>query len=237
MKISTVLSTALLTSISTAQDLYPGLSDVNHTCVISASSSNVCVSWTNLCAEPQLLSCPSQNPLDVDSCCTETFGGLVLLTQFWSTYTGLESQGQLLPSDTWTLHGLWPDYCNGYVNTTLPGSPTLSQVTVLILTNSSYTQYCDLTRQFDPAGSLSPNVTDFPRNGTVVPPYTGPPISSFIEQWERYDLLEWMNTYWINQGASNADFWAHEFSKHATCYSTFQVSEEIARKRCMADQP
>jgi len=30
--------------------------------------------------------------------------------------------------------------------------------------------------------------------------------------------------YWINQGASNSEFWAHEFSKHATCFSTFEVS-------------
>jgi len=29
--------------------------------------------------------------------------------------------------------------------------------------------------------------------------------------------------YWINQGAPNQDFWAHEFSKHGTCYSTFDV--------------
>lgn len=32
-----------------------------------------------------------------------------------------------------------------------------------------------------------------------------------------------MNKYWVNQGASNDEFWAHEFSKHATCYSTFDV--------------
>ena len=32
-----------------------------------------------------------------------------------------------------------------------------------------------------------------------------------------------MNKYWVNQGASNEAFWAHEFSKHATCYSTFDV--------------
>lgn len=37
MKASTVLSTTLLTGIAIAQDLYPGLSDLNHTCVISAS--------------------------------------------------------------------------------------------------------------------------------------------------------------------------------------------------------
>jgi ribonuclease T2 len=29
--------------------------------------------------------------------------------------------------------------------------------------------------------------------------------------------------YWINQGAPNDDFWGHEFSKHATCFSTFDV--------------
>lgn len=32
-----------------------------------------------------------------------------------------------------------------------------------------------------------------------------------------------MNHYWINQGAPNSDFWGHEFSKHATCFSTFDV--------------
>ena len=30
--------------------------------------------------------------------------------------------------------------------------------------------------------------------------------------------------YWINQGDTNAHFWAHEFSKHATCTSTFDVA-------------
>ena len=33
-----------------------------------------------------------------------------------------------------------------------------------------------------------------------------------------------MNKYWINQGAPNDVFWAHEFSKHATCTSTFDVA-------------
>jgi ribonuclease T2 len=32
-----------------------------------------------------------------------------------------------------------------------------------------------------------------------------------------------MKKYWINQGASNEDFWGHEFSKHGTCFSTFDV--------------
>lgn len=31
-----------------------------------------------------------------------------------------------------------------------------------------------------------------------------------------------MNKYWISQYDPNWVFWAHEFSKHATCFSTFQ---------------
>ena len=42
-----------------------------------------------------------------NTCCSPTPGGLVLQTQFWSTYTGLEQKGQLLPKDSWTIHGLW----------------------------------------------------------------------------------------------------------------------------------
>ncbi|KEF57774.1 uncharacterized protein A1O9_05694 [Exophiala aquamarina CBS 119918] len=163
-------------------------SPLNHTCILE-----ICTQ------DPSVLSCsPGADPSKVDSCCTETYGGLVLLTQFWSTWTGLEDKGQKLPADTWTLHGLWPDFCNG-----------------------SYTQYCDLKRQYDPVPS--PNTTTGLPNGTVVPVYTGPTIDTFLKPFGRYDLIDWMNTYWINQGAPNTDFWAHEFSKHATCYSTFDV--------------
>ncbi|EXJ88965.1 hypothetical protein A1O3_02029 [Capronia epimyces CBS 606.96] len=167
----------------TVQASLYGESKVNHTCVL----------------EPSVLSCSSSaNAASVDTCCTETYGGLLLSTQFWSTWTGLEAEGQKLPADTWTLHGLWPDFCNG-----------------------SYTQYCDLSRQYDP--TPSPNTTNGLPNGTVVPPYKGPNIGTFLESFGRYDLLDWMNTYWINQGAPNIDLAAHEFSKHATCYSTFDV--------------
>ena len=56
-----------------------------------------------------------------------------------------------------------------------------------------------------------------------MPPYTGAPVSEFIKSFKRYDLLDWMNKFWINQGAPNSDLWAHEFSKHATCFSNFDV--------------
>ncbi|KAF2132955.1 ribonuclease T2 [Dothidotthia symphoricarpi CBS 119687] len=181
--ISKAVTGALFASTASAQ-IYPNQTSLNHTCQLQSP----------------LLSCPPQDPSQVDSCCVETYGGLVLSTQFWNTYTGRESEGQLLPAKTFTLHGLWPDWCNG-----------------------SYTQYCDLTRQYDP--SPSPNTTNGLKNGTAVLPYTGPNIGTFLEPFGRFDLLAYMNTYWVAWQQDNPaiDFWGHEFSKHGACYSTFNV--------------
>ncbi|KAJ7925994.1 ribonuclease T2-like protein [Mycena leptocephala] len=76
----------------------------------------------------------------------------------------------------------------------------------------SFEQYCDLSRQYDPAPSPG------------VPPYTGPGVDTFILEFGRLDLLDYMEKYWISQGSPNKNFWAHEFSKHATCTSTFDVA-------------
>lgn len=89
---------------------------------------------------------------------------------------------------TWTIHGLWPDFCDG-----------------------NFTGYCDLSRQFDPTPDAG------------VPPYSGPGVDTFIKAFGRKDLLDFMNKYWISQGSPNAHFWAHEFSKHATCFSTYDA--------------
>jgi hypothetical protein len=91
-------------------------------CARSLPISTTSLDSQNCSLETPYLSCSAMaHPNVTDSCGIETFGGLVLSTRFWNTYTGLESQGQVLPKNTWTLHGLWPDFCNG-----------------------SYTQYCDL---------------------------------------------------------------------------------------------
>ena len=90
----------------------------------------------------------------------------MLTTQFWDTYTGLESKGQLLPPQTWSYHGLWPDFCNG-----------------------SYTGYCDVARQFDP--DVSPNVSS---TGIPLTDYTGNvTATAVLTQFERFDLLDHMN--------------------------------------------
>ena len=53
-----------------------------------------------------VLSC-SPESLNANTCCTESPGGLLLLTQLYNWNPGLG------PSDSWTIHGLWPNFCNG----------------------------------------------------------------------------------------------------------------------------
>lgn len=77
------------------------------------------------------------------------------------------------------------------------------------------------SRQYDP--QPAPNTTNGRADGTPVPPYTGPSLETLFEPHGKLDLLAYMKKYWINQYAPNWELWAHEFSKHATCFSTFDT--------------
>lgn len=63
-------------------------------------------SHASICSSKDLevLSCSSRSNV-TDSCCVENPGGLLLQTQLYNPRLG--------PADSWTIHGLWSDYCNG----------------------------------------------------------------------------------------------------------------------------
>lgn len=74
-------------------------------CAGLASGSQLPFQASPLRVRPdECLSCSS---CATDPCQTNTPGGLLLLTSFWdySPATG--------PDDSWTIHGLWPDKCDG----------------------------------------------------------------------------------------------------------------------------
>jgi len=100
----------LRTALSTVKmpSLYTSLQSVSRVALAQlALSPQVAVLGGSppVCTNPQT-SC--QNTAAVaDTCCFNTPGGLLLQTQFWdyNPATG--------PSDSWTVHGLWPDHCDG----------------------------------------------------------------------------------------------------------------------------
>lgn len=80
----------------------------------------------SFCPNAQI-SCRNTSAVE-NLCCFNAPGGQLLQTQFWDTNppTG--------PNNSWTLHGLWPDHCDG-----------------------SFDQFCDDTRSYN-------NVTDILRS-------------------------------------------------------------------------
>ncbi|KKZ63582.1 ribonuclease T2 family protein [[Emmonsia] crescens] len=100
--------------------------------ILSSRSSTITLLFSQLLSGglATLNTCPANSQLSChgssqDTCCFNSPGGLLLLTQFWDTnpVTG--------PTDSWTIHGLWPDNCDG-----------------------TYDQYCDRSREYSNITSI-----------------------------------------------------------------------------------
>ena len=71
-----------------------------------------------ICGHEYPLSCHNTTAV-ANTCCFNAPGGDLLQTQFWDTNPATG------PADSWTIHGLWPDHCDG-----------------------TYDSYCDPSRQY-----------------------------------------------------------------------------------------
>ncbi|KAJ6263046.1 hypothetical protein Dda_1605 [Drechslerella dactyloides] len=49
---------------------------------------------------------------------------------------------------------------------------------------------------------------------------TGDQIASIIEFFGGHNLLRYMRRYWTDNDSVNGSLWAHEYNKHATCFSS-----------------
>ncbi|KAF9701908.1 hypothetical protein EKO04_000511 [Ascochyta lentis] len=76
------------------------------------------------CSNPQL-SCHNTTAVE-NLCCFNAPGGQLLQTQFWDTHpvTG--------PVDSWTLHGLWPDRCDGTYDANCDSSRSYSNISAIL---------------------------------------------------------------------------------------------------------
>ncbi|RPD65087.1 ribonuclease T2 [Lentinus tigrinus ALCF2SS1-7] len=76
-----------------------------------------------------------------DLCCFESPGGLLLQTQFWDTDP---STG---PSNSWTIHGLWPDNCDGTFTENCDSSRDYTDIADL-LTNQGASDTLSYMKEF-----------------------------------------------------------------------------------------
>ncbi|KAF8205501.1 ribonuclease T2-like protein [Mycena galopus ATCC 62051] len=72
--------------------------------MVQSQSTQFPLKTASSCPGSSVESCSNSDA--IGSCCLEAPGGLLLQTQFWDTNP---SSG---PLDSWTIHGLWPDYCD-----------------------------------------------------------------------------------------------------------------------------
>ncbi|SPO25350.1 related to ribonuclease M [Ustilago trichophora] len=77
------------------------------------------------------LSCATAPTCPTDPCSTNTPGGLLLLTQFWDFSPAIG------PDDSWTIHGLWPDTCNGGYDSDCDPSRNQANIASILRTSSN----------------------------------------------------------------------------------------------------
>ncbi|RDL39626.1 uncharacterized protein BP5553_03966 [Venustampulla echinocandica] len=82
------------------------------------------------CSDPPL-SCSSST--SSNTCCLNTPGGQLVQTQFWDSNP---STGMSLilscPSDSWTIHGLWPDHCDGTYDSSCDSKRAYKNITQIL---------------------------------------------------------------------------------------------------------
>ncbi|CAE6511625.1 unnamed protein product, partial [Rhizoctonia solani] len=135
------------------------------------------------CGKSAAISCRNTT-VQEDLCCFNAPGGQFLLTQFWDFSPAVG------PSDSWTIHGLWPDHCDGSYDANCAPERELFNITTVLEQSGQQ----KLLKYMNKVRSL----LKFP-------------ISTSI-----YLLFQ----YWLNNNGTNEEFWEHEYNKHGTCIST-----------------
>ncbi|KAJ6502673.1 ribonuclease [Mycena vulgaris] len=82
------------------------------------------------CSSTGTASCTNTSAVS-DLCCFQAPGGQLLQTQFWDTSPATG------PSDSWTIHGLWPDHCDGTFDSTCDSSRAYTNLGSLLTAQGS----------------------------------------------------------------------------------------------------
>ncbi|KAI4858545.1 ribonuclease T2-like protein [Hypoxylon rubiginosum] len=77
------------------------------------------------CTSTTALSCHNTTTV-ADTCCFNYPGGSLLQTQFWDTNPTVG------PVNSWTIHGLWPDHCDGTYDATCDSSRAYTNISAIL---------------------------------------------------------------------------------------------------------
>ncbi|RWA10972.1 hypothetical protein EKO27_g4117 [Xylaria grammica] len=100
------------------------------TALVAVSAANALSLTPRATCSSTVESCSSAaGSSSVSSCCVNKPGGQFLQTQFWDTdpVTG--------PSNSWTIHGLWPDNCDGTYDESCDSSRAYTGITTILQNN------------------------------------------------------------------------------------------------------
>lgn len=119
---------SLSTSISTAANmpsLYASLRTLPvFSLALLSPSQRVLGGSPPSCVNPQI-SCQNTTAVQ-DTCCFNAPGGQLLQTQFWDA---VPATG---PVDHWTVHGLWPDRCDGTYDANCDAARAYTNITQIL---------------------------------------------------------------------------------------------------------
>ncbi|KAF8129424.1 ribonuclease T2-like protein [Mycena galopus ATCC 62051] len=86
--------------------MFPSLRSTLSKSPLQFTSSKMASNIASTCPTTGLTTSCHNTTAMSNLCCFESPGGLLLQTQFWDTNPATG------PSDSWTIHGLWPDHCD-----------------------------------------------------------------------------------------------------------------------------
>ncbi|KAF2758254.1 ribonuclease M [Pseudovirgaria hyperparasitica] len=152
--------------------------------VLLGSGATVLGGTPATCSNSQL-SCHNTTAV-ANTCCFNAPGGQLLQTQFWDTNppTG--------PSDAWTIHGLWPDNCDGTYEASCDSKREYTNISAILNANGkqSTLSYMNTYWKDYQGNDETFWAHEWGKHGTCISTYEPSCYSSFSPTEEVADFFE-----------------------------------------------
>lgn len=154
---------------------------------LANSASLGMLSKLETCSGDAVTSCSSgADSSSVSACCVNKPGGQFLQTQFWDTdpVTG--------PDNSWTIHGLWPDHCDGGYDEGCDSSREYSDLTSILEENGK-SDLADFMKEYWQSNNGSPESLwehEWSTHGTCVSTLEPDCYSDYKEGKEAADYFQ-----------------------------------------------